>query len=189
MRCVLMLYGSHTVNPEYAKFRTRVYKFTVQEAFRAIEDVHGLMSMLKKVPKAALKANYFEKLALVFLRAGNAVFHAAAQQQLFILYRSFRKEQNQDELRRYVWLLLHTKSDARGLRSIKNVLYFRLAVSVLFATLAVPLQPPRTQLESLLEFDDSAASKMKQLTLLVGYTQPPSRIKLVEDLVKQTSLR
>ena len=56
--------------------------------------------MLKKVPKAALKANYFEKLALVFLRAGNAVFHAAAQHQLFNLYRNFRKDLNTDELRK-----------------------------------------------------------------------------------------
>ncbi|OQV11523.1 Eukaryotic translation initiation factor 3 subunit A [Hypsibius exemplaris] len=130
-----------------------------QEAFRAIEDVHGLMSMLKKVPKAALKANYFEKLALVFLRAGNAVFHAAAQHQLFSLYRNFRKDLNTEELR-------------------------KLAVAVLFSTLAVPLQPPRTHLESLLEYDDTAATKMKQLTLLVGYTQPPTRAKLVEDLQK-----
>lgn len=37
-----------------------------QEAYKATEDIHGLMTLSKKSPKPQLMANYYQKLALVF---------------------------------------------------------------------------------------------------------------------------
>jgi translation initiation factor 3 subunit A len=49
-----------------------------QEAYRSIEDIHGLVQLSKKTPKAALMATYFEKLAQIFWVSGNHLFHAYA---------------------------------------------------------------------------------------------------------------
>nr|ODO02250.1 eukaryotic translation initiation factor 3 subunit A [Cryptococcus depauperatus CBS 7855] len=51
-----------------------------QEAFRSIEDVHGLIAG-RKSTKASMMANYYEKLTQIFKAEGGkqtAVFHAAA---------------------------------------------------------------------------------------------------------------
>lgn len=37
-----------------------------QEAFRSVEDIHGLMSLVKKVPKPQLMAAYYAKLTKIF---------------------------------------------------------------------------------------------------------------------------
>jgi translation initiation factor 3 subunit A len=49
-----------------------------QEAYRSIEDIHGLVQLSKKTPKAHLMASYFEKLAHIFHLSGNQMFHAYA---------------------------------------------------------------------------------------------------------------
>ena len=49
-----------------------------QEAFRAIEGIHYLMQLSKKPPKPHMMASYYEKVAMVFFKAGNHLFHAAA---------------------------------------------------------------------------------------------------------------
>ena len=49
-----------------------------QEAYKAIEDIHGLMTLSKKVFQPKMMANYYQKLALVFWKCGNYLFHAAA---------------------------------------------------------------------------------------------------------------
>mgnify|MGYP007025678820 FL=1 len=49
-----------------------------QEAYKAVEDIHGLMSLSKKVFQPKMMANYYQKLALVFWKSGNILFHAAA---------------------------------------------------------------------------------------------------------------
>ena len=49
-----------------------------QEAYKAVEDIHGLMSLSKKTFQPKMMANYYQKLALVFWKSGNQLFHAAA---------------------------------------------------------------------------------------------------------------
>ena len=49
-----------------------------QEAYKDVEDIHGLKSLSKKVFQPKMMANYYQKLALVFWKSGNFLFHAAA---------------------------------------------------------------------------------------------------------------
>ncbi|KAK6031362.1 hypothetical protein OSTOST_02485 [Ostertagia ostertagi] len=62
-----------------------------QEAYRSAEDVHGMMQLSKDKDKRMVKpasyVNYYDKLALVFWKAGNSLFHAAALLQKFIIYK------------------------------------------------------------------------------------------------------
>lgn len=66
-----------------------------------MEDIHGLMSLPKKAPKPQLLANYYQKLALVFWKAGNYLFHASAQFRLFTLCRELKKTLTQEEVQKY----------------------------------------------------------------------------------------
>ena len=49
-----------------------------QEAFKAVEDIHNLMGISKKALQPKMMAQYYLKLALVFWKSGNQLYHAAA---------------------------------------------------------------------------------------------------------------
>ncbi|ELU00557.1 hypothetical protein CAPTEDRAFT_162196 [Capitella teleta] len=126
-----------------------------QEAFKAVEDIHGLIALSKKPPRPSIMANYYTKQALIFWKSGNHMFHACAWHRLFHLSREQRKNLSQEELH-------------------------RLASRVMCATLAIPI--PHTE-DQLLQ-DDNALEKKKRLANLLGMQNPPTRATLVKDLVK-----
>ncbi|KAJ1347245.1 Eukaryotic translation initiation factor 3 subunit A [Parelaphostrongylus tenuis] len=72
-----------------------------QEAYRSAEDVHGMMQLSKDKDKRMVKpasyVNYYDKLALVFWKAGNSLFHAAALLQKFIIYKDMKRSFTADE--------------------------------------------------------------------------------------------
>lgn len=70
-----------------------------QEAYKAIEDVHGLMALSKK-SRPYFMANYYQKLALVFWKAGNNLFHGAALFRLFHLSRDMKKNLTPEDLQK-----------------------------------------------------------------------------------------
>ncbi|XP_051131367.1 eukaryotic translation initiation factor 3 subunit A [Andrographis paniculata] len=69
-----------------------------QEAFRSIEDIHGLMCMVKKTPKAPFMVVYYSKLSEIFWMSSNHLYHAYAWLKLFSLQKSFNKNLNQKDL-------------------------------------------------------------------------------------------
>jgi len=105
-----------------------------QEAYKAIEDIHGLMALSKKTPVPKTMANYYQKLAMVFSKAGNQLFHAAALLKLFQLTRELKKNLTKDDLQ-------------------------RMAAHVLLATLSIPLPSAHPEFDRFIEADKSPLEK------------------------------
>ncbi|KAL2628888.1 hypothetical protein R1flu_013574 [Riccia fluitans] len=69
-----------------------------QEAFRSIEDIHGLMSMVKKSPKPQMMAIYYAKLTKIFWVSESHLYHAYAWYKLYNLQKSYNKNLTQKDL-------------------------------------------------------------------------------------------
>lgn len=129
-----------------------------QEAYKAIEDIHGLMTLSKKTPQPKTMANYYQKLAMVFWKAGNQLFHAAALLRLFQLSRELKKTITNEEVQ-------------------------RMASHVLVATLAIPLPSAHPEYDRFIETDKSPLEKAQRLAVLLGLHQPPTRSSLLKEIV------
>ncbi|KAM9847541.1 eukaryotic translation initiation factor 3 subunit A [Aulostomus maculatus] len=130
-----------------------------QEAFKAVEDIHGLFALSKKPPKPQLMANYYNKVSTVFWKSGNALFHACTLHRLYHLSREMRKNLTQDEMQ-------------------------RMSTRVLLATLSIPITPERTDIARLLDMDGIIVEKHRRLATLLGLQSPPSRQSLINDMVR-----
>ncbi|KAL1498328.1 hypothetical protein ABEB36_009141 [Hypothenemus hampei] len=130
-----------------------------QEAYKAIEDINNLMNLSKKMPVPKTMANYYQKLALVFWKAGNYLFHAAALFKLLQLSKEMKKNITQEELQ-------------------------KMACRVLIATLAIPLPSAHPEFDRFIETDKSPLEKAQRLAILLGLMQPPTRASLLKDLVR-----
>lgn len=84
-----------------------------QEAFRSIEDIHGLMTMVKRTPKPQMMAVYYAKLTQIYWMSDNHLYHAYAWYKLYNLQKSYNKNLTAKDLQ-------------------------LMASSVVLATLAVP---------------------------------------------------
>lgn len=69
-----------------------------QEAFRSVEDIHGLMSMVKKTPKPSVMVIYYAKLTEIFWVSDSHLYHAYAWLKLFTLQKSYNKNLSQKDL-------------------------------------------------------------------------------------------
>lgn len=58
------------------------------------------MNLSKKTHMPKTMANYYQKLSLVFWKAGNYLFHAAALFKLFQLSKEMKKNMSAEELQR-----------------------------------------------------------------------------------------
>lgn len=130
-----------------------------QEAYKAIEDIHNLMNMSKKMPVPKTMANYYQKLAMVFWKAGNYLYHAAALFKLYQLSKEMKKNITQEELQ-------------------------RMACRVLIATLAIPLPSAHPEFDRFIETDKSPLEKAQRLAVLLGLQQPPTRASLLKDVAR-----
>ncbi|CAB3382914.1 Hypothetical predicted protein [Cloeon dipterum] len=130
-----------------------------QEAYKAIEDIHGLMNLAKKSPVPKTMANYYQKLALVFWKAGHNLFHAAALFKLFQLSKEMKKNITQEELQ-------------------------KMACRVLIATLSIPLPSAHPEFDRFIETDKSPLEKAQRLAVLLGLFQPPTRQSLLRDILR-----
>eukprot|EP00897_Mesotaenium_endlicherianum_P001035 jgi/Mesen1/10932/ME000095S10273 len=69
-----------------------------QEAFRSVEDIHGLMTLVKKSPKPQLMATYYAKLTKIFWMSSSPLYHAYAWYKLFNLQKSYNKNLKEKDL-------------------------------------------------------------------------------------------
>ena len=70
-----------------------------QEAFRSVEDIYGLMCLVKKTLKPSLMAVYYSKLSEIFwISSSHHLHHANAWLKLFNLQKSFNKYLSQKDL-------------------------------------------------------------------------------------------
>jgi translation initiation factor 3 subunit A len=63
-----------------------------------VEDVHGLMSMVKKMPKPSVMVVYYAKLTEIFWISDSHLYHAYAWLKLFNLQKSYNKNLSQKDL-------------------------------------------------------------------------------------------
>ena len=71
-----------------------------QEAFKAIEEIHNLLELSGKTPRAGLLDNYYSRQVKVYWMANNKLFHAAALHKLFVLWKEQKKSIMPEELLR-----------------------------------------------------------------------------------------
>ncbi|KAM0837775.1 hypothetical protein ACQ4PT_061404 [Festuca glaucescens] len=69
-----------------------------QEAFRSVEDIHSLMSLVKITPKPSVLVVYYAKLTEIFWISESHLYHAYAWLKLFNLQKSFNKKLTQKDL-------------------------------------------------------------------------------------------
>jgi translation initiation factor 3 subunit A len=117
------------------------------------------MILAKKMPRPQQMAQYYQKIALVFGKSGNHLFHAAALFRLFQLSRDLKKNITTEELQ-------------------------KLGSRVLVATLAVPLPSAHPEFDRFIETEKSAMEKTQKLATLLHLNQPPTRNGLIKDLVR-----
>lgn len=119
-----------------------------QEAFRSVEDIHGLMTHVRRTPKPQLMAVYYAKLTQIFWMSNNLIHHAYAWYKLFNLARTHNKNL--------------TDADSKALAS-----------AVLLAAVAVPPYDPKggsPRMEQ--ESDKERNVRMAQL---LGFAPDPTR--------------
>jgi translation initiation factor 3 subunit A len=56
-----------------------------------VEDIHGLMTLVKKSPKPQMMAIYYAKLTKIFWKSENYLYHAYAWYKLYHLSKTYSK--------------------------------------------------------------------------------------------------
>ncbi|XP_035225459.1 eukaryotic translation initiation factor 3 subunit A-like [Stegodyphus dumicola] len=128
------------------------------DAFKAIEDIHLFLSLTKKLLNSRIMAVYYEKVSLVFWKANDYLFHAAAVLRQFLLVRELKKNLPADEM------------------SV-------MAARVVLAILSVPFAVDNPSVELIIETDDSVIHKKQRLlATLLDLPCRPTRSLLIKDL-------
>ncbi len=68
-----------------------------QEAFKAIEDISYLMEVSNKSPRPQMLATYYNRLAMVFWRSQQYLFHSVSLLKLFQLSKDQKKTFSAEE--------------------------------------------------------------------------------------------
>lgn len=141
-----------------------------QEAFRSVEDVHHLLTIAKRAPRAAMMADYYEKLTRIFIVSDNHLFHAAAWNRYYALARLTARSEEE---------------------------YSRMASFVLLSALAVPViasSAPGTGnvkkgRTDFLQADSETRQRTGRLNALLGLGRTPVRAGLLREALNRNVLR
>ncbi|KAJ3380039.1 eukaryotic translation initiation factor 3 subunit A [Entophlyctis sp. JEL0112] len=129
-----------------------------QEAFRSVEDIHTLFIVSKKQPKPVMLANYYEKLARIFMVGENYLFHAAAFSRLYAIVRT-NKNLPEEE-------------------------HERMATTVMISALAIPIISSTKTRSTTADTDDSRP-RDNRLTNLLRVSKPPTRESLLKEALSK----
>ncbi len=133
----------------------------------------------RKVLKPQAVANYYEKLALVFWKAGNRLFHAAALVRLFQHYRDMKKTFGGDEATQSVCPLLISFLTPRRQLCFVCSQATRALLAVL--SIAEGAGTP-SSLCRYLDLEETAAANARRLSALLDLKVPPTRQWLLREL-------
>ncbi|KAE8157934.1 hypothetical protein BDV40DRAFT_35528 [Aspergillus tamarii] len=144
-----------------------------QEAFRSIEDIHTLLSLSKRPAKNVMMANYYEKLARIFLVSENYLFHAAAWSRYYNL------------LRQSAASLAAGQGTKKENPSVTDADMTKAASFVLLSALAIPVISTSRSRGALVDVDEVRKNKNTRLTNLLGMAQSPTRAVLFKDALNK----
>ncbi|KAI6222798.1 Eukaryotic translation initiation factor 3 subunit A [Aphelenchoides besseyi] len=134
-----------------------------QEAYKSAEDLHNIMQLSKdhkdrRMVKPASYVNYYDKLALIFWKGGNTLFHAAALLQKYIICKDMKRSFTDDEA-------------------------VEQATRVLLATLSIPHGGDSSSiLTKLLDIEDQHMSNLRVLSSLLRLPVAPTRAGLLKEI-------
>ena len=148
-----------------------------QEAFRSIEDIHTLLSLSKRPAKNVMMANYYEKLARIFLVSENYLFHAAAWSRYYNL------------LRQSAVTLSTNQGSKKDHPSVTEADMTKAASFVLLSALAIPVISTSRSRGALIDVDEVRKNKNTRLTNLLGMLQSPTRAVLFRDALNKGLLK
>ncbi|KAJ5573445.1 uncharacterized protein N7459_007872 [Penicillium hispanicum] len=148
-----------------------------QEAFRSIEDIHTLLNLSKRPAKNVMMANYYEKLARIFLVSENYLFHAAAWNRYYNL------------LRLSSVALATGQSTKKENPSVTEAEMTKAASFVLLSALSIPVISTTRSRGALVDVDEARKNKNTRLTNLLGMISPPSRSVLFRDALNKGLLK
>ncbi|CAH7668535.1 translation initiation factor eIF3a [Phakopsora pachyrhizi] len=142
-----------------------------QESFRTAEDINGLISLSKKVPKNHVMSSFYEKMIKVFGVGENHLFHAAAYNKYFAIQSNALNDQPE---------------------KLK-----KLASLVMLSALSVPSVSSSSTSNELSkknrdnEDDTNALNKTKsgRLATLLGLNSLPTRSNLLKDAIVRGALK
>ena len=148
-----------------------------QEAFRSVEDIHTLLNLSKRPPKAVMMANYYEKLTRIFLVSENYLFHAAAWNRYYNL------------LRQSAAAVAAGVSPKRDAPTTSDIEFIRAASFVLLSALSIPVISTTRSRGALLDVDETKKNKNTRLTNLLGMVKAPTRAGLFKDALNKGLLK
>ncbi|KAL4904576.1 eukaryotic translation initiation factor 3 subunit A [Aspergillus multicolor] len=148
-----------------------------QEAFRSIEDIHTLLSLSKRPAKNVMMANYYEKLARIFLVSENYLFHAAAWSRYYNL------------LRQSTVSLATNQGSKKDHPSVTEADMTKAASFVLLSALSIPVISTSRSRGALIDVDEVRKNKNTRLTNLLGMLQGPTRAVLFRDAMSKGLLK
>uniref|UniRef100_A0A093UT19 Eukaryotic translation initiation factor 3 subunit A n=1 Tax=Talaromyces marneffei PM1 TaxID=1077442 RepID=A0A093UT19_TALMA len=148
-----------------------------QEAFRSVEDIHTLLSLSKRPAKNVMMANYYEKLARIFLVSENYLFHAAAWNRFYNL------------LRQSAATLASGQGTKKDNPSVTEADMTKAASFVVLAALSIPVISTSRSRGALVDVDEVRKNKNARLTNLLGMAQSPTRAALFKDALNKGLLK
>lgn len=148
-----------------------------QEAFRSIEDIHMLLNLSKRPPRNIMMANYFEKLAQIFLVSENYLFHAAALSRYYNLLRSS------------AMAVATGQSPKKDNPTSTDQEQSNCASFVILSALAIPVISTTRSRGALVDVDETRKNKNQRLTSLTGMNTPPSRSSLINEITSKGLLK